>query len=271
MTVKTVPCPYDPEYCPGGEERGGPSSGAGPAAGTRQLRRHAASTGPRVAPDRPLRPPTVPATAPPKLDPVVRAAAADVNVKAARAVDPRVVGRPAARVGEGAPGADQPAAADKGRKATVCPTWWRCRHSRCGREPTRRGNDQLTFGANIANLGSGPLVVEGYRVNESTMTATQFEYRDGVPARSFPAGEFEWDPREGHLHWHFEDIAQYDLVAADGSITRSGKQAFCLAPTDPIDLTLPGRGAAGRDRPALVGLWRAVRALDPRGAAGGLG
>ncbi|WP_353951117.1 lysyl oxidase family protein [Knoellia sp. S7-12] len=31
-----------------------------------------------------------------------------------------------------------------------------------------------------------------------------------------------------------------DLVAANGSITRSGKQAFCLAPTDPIDLTIPG-------------------------------
>jgi hypothetical protein len=102
------------------------------------------------------------------------------------------------------------------------------------------GRNQLGFGANLANLGSGPLVVEGFRQAQDTMAATQYEYRDGAPVRSFPAGEFEWDGREGHNHWHFEDVAQYDLVGANGSVTGSGKQAFCLAPTDPIDLTRPG-------------------------------
>ena len=49
--------------------------------------------------------------------------------------------------------------------------------------------------------------------------------------RSFPAGEFEWDAREGHDHWHFEDVAQYDLVAADGSVQRSGKQSNAMSMT----------------------------------------
>jgi len=233
MTVTTVPCPYGPEYC-GGIEEEPPIDGSGAAARTTG----GAHAGHGAAQD-------VTTThgaghEPATLDPVIRAAAADVNATAARTVT--LGSSPALRIAtaRGNPERSNQAVADKSRQANGLPDMVALPAFDMFAGTDEEGNDQLTFGANIANLGSGPLVVEGYRVDESTMSALQWEYRNGVPTRSHPAGEFEWDPREGHLHWHFEDIAQYDLVAADGSVTRSGKQAFCLAPTDPIDLTIPG-------------------------------
>jgi len=232
MTVKTVPCPYDPEYCPSSEEES-PSAGADAsarlAAGAHAGHATQTDQGSHGA-----------GHGPAKLDPVVRAAAADVNVKTARTATLQSSAALRIAQAKGHPERTNRPTADKAAKASGLPDMVALPAFGMFAETGETGREQLTFGANIANLGSGPLVVEGYRVNESTMTATQWEYRNGVPTRSFPAGEFEWDPRQGHLHWHFEDIAQYDLVAANGSITRSGKQAFCLAPTDPIDLTIPG-------------------------------
>jgi hypothetical protein len=104
------------------------------------------------------------------------------------------------------------------------------------------GHDYLDFGATIWNAGPGPLVVEGFRAGTAdVMPATQFLYDGGRPGGTSPAGQFEYDRREGHDHWHFENAAQYDLLDSAGSrVLLSGKQSFCLAPTDPIDLTLPG-------------------------------
>jgi hypothetical protein len=67
-------------------------------------------------------------------------------------------------------------------------------------------------------------------------------------------GQFEFDTRHGHHHWHMEDIAQYDLLDQDGNrVVLSSKQSFCLAPTDAINLT-----QAGADwRPDQAGLWSA--------------
>ncbi len=227
MTLTTVPCPYDPEFCAPPEGRSATASGSGSTGG------HAHSTAGSHQGD-----------ATEKLDPLVRAAAADVNPTAARAAT--VTSSTALRIASARanPERSKQADADSQARAGGLPDLVALPAFDMTSGVDRNGRDQLTFGANIANLGAGPLVVEGFRSNASTMTATQFEYKKGAPVRSFPAGEFEWDPREGHLHWHFEDIARYDLVATDGSITRSGKQAFCLAPTDPIDLTI--RGAAQR-------------------------
>ena len=55
------------------------------------------------------------------------------------------------------------------------------------------------------------------------------------------AGDLMYDARPGHQHWHFEQFARYSLLAADQTqIVRSEKTAFCLAPTDAIDMTAPG-------------------------------
>jgi len=194
-----------------------------------------------------------------RLDPVTRALAADVNPRAARdstlSTSPslrrlagqRVHGGPEA-VGGGRNGHESPDhgvenAGEPGRGSGL-PDLVPLPAFGIEAFTDETGRDQLAFGANLANLGQGPLVVEGYRNGQDTMRAQQFEYRDGKPVRSFPAGAFEYDARDGHDHWHFEDVALYDLVRTDGSVTRSGKQAFCLAPTDPIDLTI--RGAVQR-------------------------
>ncbi len=129
---------------------------------------------------------------------------------------------------------------------------------------TERGRfdkrDYLNFAATLFNAGSGPLVLEGFRSGDAAiMPATQFIYRNGHPVRSHPAGQFEFDTRPGHHHWHMEDIAQYDLLDAHGNrVLLSGKQSFCLAPTDPIDLTLPGADW----QPDQAALWSACYGAD---------
>lgn len=119
----------------------------------------------------------------------------------------------------------------------------------------RTGRDYLDFGATIWNGGSGPLVLEGFREGSAeVMDATQFIYRDGQPVSSKVIGQFEYDNRRGHQHWHMEDVAQYDLLSSSGDrLVLSSKQSFCLAPTDEIDLTLPG----AEWQPDRESLWSA--------------
>lgn len=103
--------------------------------------------------------------------------------------------------------------------------------------------EQLSFASSPWNAGPAPLVVEGFRrPGEDTMDAFQYFYDgDGEVVGKAPAGTFDWDPRRGHNHWHFLQFIKYSIVdASSEEVVRSRKQSFCLAPTDPIDLTLPG-------------------------------
>jgi hypothetical protein len=106
----------------------------------------------------------------------------------------------------------------------------------------RGDRDILTFGSNVWVSGASPLVVEGFRPEgASLMDAFQYFYDGDTQVGRAPVGSFEYDSRRGHRHWHFRQFATYSLLAADESSTVvSGKEAFCLGPTDPIDLTLPG-------------------------------
>lgn len=124
----------------------------------------------------------------------------------------------------------------------------------------RSGRDYLGFGATIWNAGSGPMVLEGFRHNAApTMPATQFILRNGRVVARHRAGRFEFDTRRGHDHWHMEQIARYELLSADGStVIRSHKQSFCLAPTDPVNLTLPGSDW----QPDESALWSACEGQD---------
>ena len=101
--------------------------------------------------------------------------------------------------------------------------------------------DVLSFGATVWNRGPGPLVVEGFRrPGKDRMDAFQYLYDNGRRVGKIDAGTLEYDTRDGHHHWHFTDFARYRLVDADKKLVRrSHKEAFCLAPTDAIDLTLP--------------------------------
>ncbi|MFC8943277.1 lysyl oxidase family protein, partial [Streptomyces griseoincarnatus] len=102
--------------------------------------------------------------------------------------------------------------------------------------------DRLTFSAHEWNAGPAPLVVEGYRRGAGeVMDAYQFFYKDGKEVGSTKTGTMKYHDAPEHDHWHFLDFASYELVKPDGSlVTTSGKQSWCLAPTDPVDLTVPG-------------------------------
>jgi hypothetical protein len=102
--------------------------------------------------------------------------------------------------------------------------------------------DRISFGANVWNAGPAPLLVEGFkRDDEDVMDAYQY-FLDGdkVVGRA-RAGFMEFHTARGHNHWHFLQFARYSLwnESMEQEVV-ARKQAFCLAPTDAIDLTVPG-------------------------------
>jgi Lysyl oxidase len=104
------------------------------------------------------------------------------------------------------------------------------------------GRDELVFGATVWNRGPASLWVEGFRQPDaSTMDAWQyFTDPTGTIVGKASVGSFEYDARRGHEHWHFEQFARYLLLdGAKQRIVKSHKEAFCLAPTDAIDLLAP--------------------------------
>jgi hypothetical protein len=103
------------------------------------------------------------------------------------------------------------------------------------------GKDFLQFSANVWNAGPSPLVLDGFRQQgKDLMDAYQYFYdTKGKEVGYQKTGTMEWDPREGHNHWHFTDFARYSLLNAKQSeVVRSQKEAFCLAATDSIDYTV---------------------------------
>jgi hypothetical protein len=114
------------------------------------------------------------------------------------------------------------------------------------------GTDRLNFAANEWNAGPAPMIVEGFRRGTSpVMDAYQMFYRDGKQVGMKRTGTMEFHTAPEHNHWHFLDFAKYELVDAnDKVVSTSGKQSWCLVPTDPVDLTVPGATL----RPSQTGL-----------------
>ena len=103
---------------------------------------------------------------------------------------------------------------------------------------SRRGHDYLAFAATEWNGGPGILDVEGFRErNAATMDAYQYFIVDGQPVGRARVGSMEYHSE--HHHWHFEQFTQYSLIGG-GEVQVSGKQSWCLANTDAVDLTRPG-------------------------------
>jgi len=105
----------------------------------------------------------------------------------------------------------------------------------------RRGRSVLNFSSTSWNAGPAPLVIEGFRRRgNAIMDAYQyFHDAEGQPVGRTPVGTMKYHSDGGHNHWHLLQFAQYDLLDASTSL-RGRKQAFCLVPTDAVDLTLPG-------------------------------
>jgi hypothetical protein len=101
--------------------------------------------------------------------------------------------------------------------------------------------DYLAFSATVWNAGPSPLVLDGFRQQgKDLMDAYQYFYdANGKEVGYQNTGTMEWDPREGHTHWHFTDFARYSLLSSQQTeVVRSQKEAFCLAATDSIDYTV---------------------------------
>lgn len=110
-----------------------------------------------------------------------------------------------------------------------------------GIQMARNGN-YLQFSATVWNAGDSPLVVDGFRrEGEDEMDAYQYFFdADGNQTGYEKVGHMHWDPKPTHQHWHFEDFATYTLLKADKTeVVKSRKEAFCLAPTDAVDQTVP--------------------------------
>jgi hypothetical protein len=101
------------------------------------------------------------------------------------------------------------------------------------------GEDLLDFGATVWIGGNSPLDVEGFRSHGSpTMLAYQYFWRNGRLIGRTRVGTMGF---AGYNHWHFQQFAQYRLLNASKAVAvRSHKEGFCIAPTDNVDLLLPG-------------------------------
>ena len=135
---------------------------------------------------------------------------------------------------------------------------------------TYRRTRSLLLSNTVWNAGVGPLQLRPRNDSRSgRTTAFQRVFTHARPGdrwvfeEEFGVGTFEYHP--GHLHWHFEGFANYDLrnVAADGSIGRnvhrsSQKTSFCIIDTAHVDLTLEHssskRSYAECDERSITGL-----------------
>jgi lysyl oxidase len=100
----------------------------------------------------------------------------------------------------------------------------------------------LRFSATVWNAGNSPLVVDGFRRDgEDEMDAYQYFFDAAGNQTGYQdVGHMHWDPKPSHQHWHFEDFARYSLLDKNEvEAVRSKKEAFCLANTDAVDLTVP--------------------------------
>ena len=105
-----------------------------------------------------------------------------------------------------------------------------------------RNTDYLRFSATVWNAGDSPLVVDGFRRSgEDEMDAYQYFFDAAGEQTGYqPVGQMHWDARPSHQHWHFKDFARYSLLDSQmHEVVRSKKEAFCLANTDAVDLTVP--------------------------------
>jgi hypothetical protein len=113
-------------------------------------------------------------------------------------------------------------------------------------------HDFLSFGATVWIGGSGPLDVEGFRSSGSPiMKAYQYFWRDGHVIGRTRVGTMGFSE---YNHWHFQQFAQYRLLnTAKKLAVRSQKVGFCIAPSDAVDMLLPG----AMWQPSQIGLFGA--------------
>ena len=113
----------------------------------------------------------------------------------------------------------------------------------------------LAFQSAVANVGRGPVVIEGRRTaKQRTMTAWQLVRRtDGTLHQLPSAGYLRYDVAPTHSHWHFHPFERYELWKPAGTraLARDHKQGFCFGDRHPIT-----RGAVYHFDPGDCGLYK---------------
>jgi hypothetical protein len=115
-------------------------------------------------------------------------------------------------------------------------------------ETTRDGRHLLRFTAEIVNVGSGPMEVQGSRasINDALMTNVKqriYNSSGGVRELATPATmSFAGD---GHNHWHVTNLERYDLlpIGNPASVGVGAKSGFCFFDNDHAGTQLPNTPA----------------------------
>src|SRR5918996_1771902 len=92
---------------------------------------------------------------------------------------------------------------------------------------------RLGFRSAVANVGDGPLIIDGHRETAelASMTADQVIERDGAPQEVVPGvGELQYVVSPDHRHWHLLGFDRYSLRRAGGRapVVSDRKTGFCL-------------------------------------------
>jgi lysyl oxidase len=130
---------------------------------------------------------------------------------------------------------------------------------------------QLGFASAVANLGSGPLIIDGRRLSrtEETMTASQVIHRTEGPHEVVRhVGRLRYTRSPDHEHWHLLRFDRYELRRPGGhrAVVRDRKSGFCLGDRyDVDDMPLPAAppepvytSRCGLERPGLDGVREGI-------------
>ena len=111
----------------------------------------------------------------------------------------------------------------------------------------KRNTYELGFQSAAANVGEGPLIIDGRRVDLRTpaMTADQLiDHDQGPQSVNRNVGRVEFVRSPDHRHWHLLRFMRYELRRADGGRVRvrDRKTGFCLGDRYPVrSRALPAR------------------------------
>lgn len=127
----------------------------------------------------------------------------------------------------------------------------------------RQGVRRLYFTTKIANLGQGPLIVEGKTVDTPAgpvTKANQILRRSDGSTCTHDAGTFEF--HKSHNHFHVNDFAEYQLRKDDPFtgpiVARAAKVSFCLIDIEPLRAPFPQRQVV-----ANCGVQEGVQGISP--------
>jgi hypothetical protein len=108
--------------------------------------------------------------------------------------------------------------------------------------PAGRTRFHLGFDSAAANVGDGPLALEGHRADrrQRRMAVDQLvDQDDGSEPRLIPGvGRLAFVKQPDHRHWHYIGFQRYEVRRADGSpvgVRRDRKSGFCLGDRYRVD------------------------------------